>query len=152
MVALAVWLTALLALAGAQGRSLQHAREAELRGRIDAAVENLASAIQARPDSHWVHYVEAGYADHASPQDCPAQCDPAQRAAADLSRFKQSLRRSGGMAERISGAVCRGDVKKLPTAASPGCGGSGPLAIRVAWRSRQGRGWQEHADVWPLLP
>ncbi|WP_199153398.1 hypothetical protein [Chromobacterium sp. ASV23] len=152
MVALSIWLAALLALASMQARSLHHAREAELRARIDMAVSNLASAIEARPEAHWIHYLESGYDDHLSAPDCAVGCDPAQQAAADLSRFKQALRASGNPAERARAAVCRGDVKNKPTLHAPGCGGSGPLAIRVAWRSRQGRGWQEHADVWPLQP
>lgn len=152
MVALAIWLVALLALAGVQARVLQDAREAALRSHIDAAVENLAQAIQARPESHWVHYLETAYDDHAASPDCPLQCDPARQAEADLSRFKQALRNRFSMAEQARGVVCRGDVKTLPTQAKPGCGATGPVSIRVVWRSRHGRSWQEHADVWLLRP
>ncbi|OHX21276.1 prepilin-type N-terminal cleavage/methylation domain-containing protein [Chromobacterium sphagni] len=152
MVALVIWMVALLALAGMQARSLQHARDAELRGRIDDAVGDLASAIQARPESHWLHYLESGYHDHLTAGDCAGQCSSAQLAAADLGRFKRALRSGSSRMEQVRAVVCRGDGRVMPSAASSGCGASGELAIRVAWRSRNGKEWQEHAGVWPLQP
>ena len=152
MVALLAWMLAALALAGMQARSLQHVRDAELRGRIDDAVADLASAIQARPDSLWPHYLESGYDDHLAGGECAGWCAAAQLAAADLSRFKRALRAGSSRAEQVRAVVCRGDGGVMPTLARPGCGARGELAIRVAWRSRNGRQWQEHAGVWPLQP
>ncbi|MBP4044594.1 hypothetical protein [Chromobacterium violaceum] len=151
LVALLIWMMAVLAFSGVQARALLHAREAELEGRIADAAGNLANAILASPDKLWPLYLEQGYDDHSAGGDCVAGCSAQQLADANLARFKRELRLAG-RSEQARGVVCRGDSRVRPTLDKPGCDGKGELAIRVAWRSRLDGKWREQAGVWPLRP
>lgn len=151
LVALLIWMMAVLAFSGVQARALLHAREAELGSRIGDAAANLSSAILASPENLWPLYLEQGYDDHLAGGACEAGCSAQQLADANLVRFKRELRQAG-RSEQARGVVCRGDSRIRPTRDRPGCDGKGELAIRVAWRARLDGGWQEHAGVWPLRP
>ncbi|MCD5327600.1 prepilin-type N-terminal cleavage/methylation domain-containing protein [Chromobacterium piscinae] len=151
LVALLIWMVAVLALSGVQARALLHARETELSSRIGDAAANLSSAILASPESLWPLYLEQGYDDHRAGGACAASCSAQQLADANLARFKRELGQAG-RSEQARGVVCRGDSRVRPTLGKPGCDGKGELAIRVAWRTRLDGGWREHAGVWPLRP
>ncbi|WP_434632628.1 type IV pilus modification PilV family protein [Chromobacterium sp. CV08] len=152
LLALTIWAVAMLALAGVQGRMLLEARDAEAQDRIEEAVSNLAQAMHSGPEAWLPHYLEGAYDDDGRPAaDCVADCSAEQFAAAGLARFRRELREIG-RGVRASGVVCRADRRTRPRQGAPACDGRGPLAIRVAWRSRRGGAWREHAGVWPLQP
>ncbi|AUH49475.1 hypothetical protein CXB49_00780 [Chromobacterium sp. ATCC 53434] len=151
LLALTIWAVAMLALAGVQGRMLLQARDAEAQDRIEEAVSNLANAMRSGPEAWLPHYLESVDGDHPAAADCVSGCSAQQFAAAGLARFKRELR-DIGQGAGARGVVCRAESRTRPRRDALACDGRGPLAIRVAWRSRRGGVWREHAGVWPLQP
>ncbi|UTH75316.1 hypothetical protein [Chromobacterium sp. IIBBL 290-4] len=153
LLALAIWMLGMSGLFSLQAKTLQQSRDIEQLAAIEQAASELIAMAQTMPAQEWKHFQESGYDDHLDgAATCLSGCSAQQRAAFQLWRFKQSLRSGRGAQEAIRAAVCRSDGKQAPSLASDGCGGSGPLGIRVAWRSRNGKAWHEQSRVWPLSP
>ncbi|MDF0606151.1 type IV pilus modification protein PilV [Neisseriaceae bacterium TC5R-5] len=158
LLALLILMIGMLALAKTQANSLLHARDAQIRAEVHNAVEALAEAMLANQTAI-SRYISSSYTPTLATPDCEVgqSCDALQQAQADLQHFQQALQQIAGNAEQLRGVVCRAPDNAMPTLNAAGCQASGPLSIRVVWRSRgqidrsRPDSWQEYAYVQPLF-
>lgn len=141
----------ILGLAAVQMKTYAITRDSDNRTNIALHAEGLAEAMRANPRRDlnasnvmswsWSHYNE-GSAVTGTPTaptpDCrSADCNQKQLADYDLYEFHKNLRNSFATDNEVYSQVCpTTDFSTLPKPGAMGCAASGPMTIKVAWRSK----------------
>lgn len=140
-----------LGLAAVQMKTFSITRDSDYRTNVALHAEGLAEAMKANPKRSldassvmswsWDHYSESAAVTSsmtAPSPDCRSSiCSQDQLAAYDLYEFHRNLRESFPADNVVYSQVCpTTDFSTLPVPGAMGCAASGPIAIKVTWRSK----------------
>ena len=143
-----------LGLAAVQMKTYSITRDSDYRTNVALHAEGLAEAMRANPTRaldasnvmswSWNHYSESTAVTASQTAPTPncrtSECTQNQLAAYDLYEFHQNLRESFPADNEVFSQVCpTTDFSTLPRPGAMGCAVSGPMTIKVAWRSKATR-------------